>query len=74
MYPVSMRPAAQNPPAPPEVGLNISEMDILNGFSINRGGLRKLSIACQIIHRNKYVKVFGASTVIRAKTFCMCKT
>ena len=74
MYPVSMRPAAQNPPAPPEVGLNISEMDILNGFSINRGGLRKLSIACQIIHRNKYVKVFGNSTVIRAKTFCMCKT
>ena len=45
MYPVSIRPAAQNPPAPPEVGLNISEIDILNGFSINRGGLRKLSIA-----------------------------
>ena len=73
MYPVSMRPAAQNPPAPPEVGLNISEMDILNGFSINRGGLRKLSIACQIIHRNKYVKVFGASTVLERRHFVCAK-
>ena len=46
MYPVSILPAAQKPPAPPDVGLNISEIDILNGFSINLGGLRRLSIAC----------------------------
>ena len=45
MYPVSIRPAAQNPPPLLEVGLKMSEIDILNGFSINRGGLRKLSIA-----------------------------
>ena len=45
MYPVSIRPAAQNPPAPLVVGLKISDMDIRNGLSISRSGLRKSSIA-----------------------------
>ena len=49
MYPVSILPAAQNPPPPPEVGLKTSEIDIRNGLSIKRGGLRRLSIPCQMI-------------------------
>ena len=45
MYPVSILPAAQNPPLLEVEGLKMSEIDIRNGFSIKRGGLRRLSIA-----------------------------
>ena len=61
MYPVSILPAAQKPPAPPDVGLNISEIDILNGFSINRGGLRRLSIACHEIKEFATVVIHRAA-------------
>ena len=45
MYPVSILPAAQNPPLLEVEGLKMSEIDIRKGFSIKRGGLRRLSIA-----------------------------